>query len=170
MPQQCYITIEGAIQGKITKDAFTNDSVGNIFVQDHEDEMPVQAIEHNVVVPKDVQSNQPTSRPIHGPLCVTTVLNKAIPLCYNAMQKGEELQVILTWYRLCTAGTQEAFFTTKLTDAKIVEIDCKMPHCQDPSSTIYTQLIQISLSYRAIAWDHLISTTSGSADWRNPDK
>jgi len=43
-----------------------------------------------------------------------------------------------------------------------------MPHCQDPSKADYTQLIEVSMAYRKINWDHKISGTSGSDDWRAP--
>ncbi|ADM97988.1 hcp [Dickeya dadantii 3937] len=33
MPTPCYISIEGKTQGNITADAFTSDSVGNIYQQ-----------------------------------------------------------------------------------------------------------------------------------------
>lgn len=39
MPTPCYISITGQTQGNITAGAFTADSVGNIYVQGHEDEM-----------------------------------------------------------------------------------------------------------------------------------
>ncbi|MBA5205952.1 type VI secretion system tube protein Hcp, partial [Pectobacterium aroidearum] len=42
MPTPCYISIEGKTQGNITAGAFTSDSVGNIYVEGHEDEMLVQ--------------------------------------------------------------------------------------------------------------------------------
>ncbi|WP_233973645.1 type VI secretion system tube protein Hcp, partial [Pectobacterium versatile] len=46
---------------------------------------------------------------------------------------GEMLPTVtLKWYRTSVEGKQEHFFSTVLTDATIVDIDCKMPHCQDP--------------------------------------
>lgn len=59
MPTPCYISITGQTQGNITAGAFTADSVGNIYVQGHEDEMLVQEFLHNVTVPTDPQSGQP---------------------------------------------------------------------------------------------------------------
>lgn len=56
MPTPCYISITGQTQGNITAGAFTADSVGNIYVQGHEDEMLVQEFLHNVTVPTDPQS------------------------------------------------------------------------------------------------------------------
>ncbi|EBF0273820.1 type VI secretion system tube protein Hcp [Salmonella enterica] len=48
MPTPCYISIKGQTQGLITDRAFTAESVGNIYVQGHEDEMLVQEFSHNV--------------------------------------------------------------------------------------------------------------------------
>ncbi|MGJ7975742.1 type VI secretion system tube protein TssD, partial [Providencia hangzhouensis] len=52
----CCISIEGKTQGNITAGAFTADSVGNIYVQGHEDQMLVQEFSHVVTVPTDPQS------------------------------------------------------------------------------------------------------------------
>lgn len=62
MPTPCYISITGQTQGNITAGAFTADSVGNIYVQGHEDEMLVQEFLHNVTVPTDPQSGQPSGQ------------------------------------------------------------------------------------------------------------
>ena len=77
-------------------------------------------------------------------------------------------KVQLKWYRTSVEGKQEHFFTTALEDATIVNIDSKMPHCQDPQKTDYTQLIEVSLPYRKISWEHTVAGTSGADDWRAP--
>ena len=169
MPTPCYITIEGKTQGNITEGAFTVDSVGNLFVEGHENEMLVQAVEHIVTVPTDPQSGQPSGQRVHKPFIFTVALNKAVPLLYNALVNGELLsKVALKWYRTSAEGKQEHFFSTTFTDAVIVDIQCDMPHCQDPSQKEFTQLVKVSMSYRRIDWDHVVSGTSGSDDWRKP--
>ncbi|HAU5617071.1 TPA: Hcp family type VI secretion system effector [Morganella morganii] len=169
MPTPCYISIEGKTQGNITAGAFTAESVGNIYVQGHEDEMLVQQFDHIVTVPTDPQSGQPSGQRVHRPFKFTVALNKAVPLLYNALAAGEMLpKVQLKWYRTSVEGKQEHFFTTSLEDATIVNIDCKMPHCQDPAKSDYTQLIEVSLSYRKIDWEHTVAGTSGADDWRAP--
>ncbi|EPJ0730606.1 Hcp family type VI secretion system effector [Morganella morganii] len=169
MPTPCYIAIEGKTQGNITAGAFTAESVGNIYVQGHEDEMLVQQFDHIVTVPTDPQSGQPSGQRAHRPFKFTVAMNKAVPLLYNALASGEMLPTVeLKWYRTSVEGKQEHFFTTALEDATIVNIDCKMPHCQDPSKSDYTQLIEVSLAYRKISWDHTVAGTSGADDWRAP--
>ncbi|EER3757863.1 TPA: type VI secretion system tube protein Hcp [Escherichia coli] len=118
MPTPCYISITGQTQGNITAGAFTADSVGNIYVQGHEDEM------------------LPTTE--------------------------------LHWWRTSVEGKQEHYFTTRLTDSTIVDMKLHMPHCQDPAKREFTQLLEVSLAYRKIEWEHVKSGTSGADDWRAP--
>lgn len=113
MPTPCYISITGQTQGNITAGAFTADSVGNIYVQGHEDEMLVQEFLHNVTVPTDPQSGQPAGQRAHKPFIFTVALNKAVPLMYNALASGEMLPTTeLHWWRTSVEGKQEHYFTT----------------------------------------------------------
>ena len=99
----------------------------------------------------------------------TVALNKAVPLLYNALASGEMLpNVTLKWFRTSVEGRQEHFFSTRLTDATIVDIDCQMPHCQDLNKSDFTQLIRVALAYRKIEWEHTVAGTSGADDWRAP--
>jgi len=169
MPTPCYLSIEGKVQGNITAGAFTAESVGNIFVEGHEDEMLVQEIEHTVMVPTDRQSGQPTGQRRHKPFVATVTPNKSVPLLYNSLTTGELLtKVSVNWYRTSIEGKQEHFFTILLTDAVIVDIVCDMPHCLDASSENYTQILDVAFSYRKIEWIHEVSGTTGYDDWRKP--
>ncbi len=137
MPTPCYISITGQTQGNITAGAFTADSVGNIYVQGHEDEMLVQEFLHNVTVPTDPQSGQPAGQRAHKPFIFTVALNKAVPLMYNALASGEMLPTTeLHWWRTSVEGKQEHYFTTRLTDSTIVDMKLHMPHCQE---VLYTE-------------------------------
>ncbi|HDI3250475.1 TPA: type VI secretion system effector Hcp-2, partial [Vibrio cholerae] len=160
MPTPCYIKIEGQTQGLITAGACTADSIGDSFVEGHEDEMLVQQFDHTVTVPTDPQSGQPSGQRVHKPFKFTVALNKAVPLLYNALSSGEKLKSVeLKWYRTSLEGKQENFFTTKLENASIVDIHCEMPHCQDPAKADFTQNLTVSLSYRKITWDHVNAGT-----------
>ena len=171
MPTPAYLTIEGSTQGAICEGAFTEDSVGNIWQQAHQNQVMVQAFKHNVTVPTDPQSGQPTGQRVHGQLTITKVYDKASPLLYEALTRGEMLtKCIIKWYRTSAAGTQEHYFTHKLTDAIIVDIHAYMPNCQDPGKAHFTHLEDVSFSYRKIDWTHEKCGTSGSDDWRRPEE
>jgi type VI secretion system secreted protein Hcp len=169
MPTPAYLEIEGSTQGAITENAFSEDSVGNIYQEGHENEILVQAYEHVVTVPTDVQSGQPTGQRMHKPMSITKVFDKSSPLLYVALSTGERLtKCLLKFYRTSTTGTQEHYFTVELEDAIVTNIEAFMPNCQDPSKAHFTHLEKVSFTYRQITWTHEVAGTSGSDDWRTP--
>lgn len=169
MPTPAYLSLEGTKQGLITAGTFTEDSVGNIFQEGHEDQILVQAFNHQVIIPRDPQSGQPTGQRVHKPLMITKVFDKASPLIFNALTSGERLgKCRLEWYRTSATGTQEHYFTIELEDAIIVDVQSRMPNCQDPSMAHFTHLEDVYFTYRKIVWTHEVSGTSGSDDWRTP--
>jgi type VI secretion system Hcp family effector len=50
----------------------------------------------------------------------------------------------------------------------IVDIQSRMPNCQDPDNAHFTHLEDVYFTYRKIVWTHEVSGTSGSDDWRSP--
>ena len=107
MPTPAYLTIEGTTQDNITKSAFTEDSVGNIYQEGHENEILVQAFEQELTVPVDPQSGQPAGQR-HKAMTITKVFDKSSPLLYVALSTGERLtRCVLKWHRTSTSGTQD---------------------------------------------------------------
>lgn len=169
MPTPAYLELEGVTQGAITEGAFTEDSVGNIYQEGHENEILIQAFNHTVTVPTDTQSGQPTGQRAHKPMTITKVFDKSSPLLYVALSTGERLtKCLLKFYRTSTSGTQEHYFTIELADAIVTNIHAFMPNCQDPSQAHFTHLEEVSFTYRQITWTHEVAGTSGSDDWRSP--
>jgi type VI secretion system secreted protein Hcp len=147
MPTPAHMMIEGTKQGNITQGTLTEDRVGNIWQEAHQDEILVQAMRHTVMIPTDPQSGQPTGQRVHQPLTVTKVYDKASPLLYNALTSGERLSMIkIKWYRTTPEGMQEHYFTHELEDAVIVDITAHMPNCQDPSQAHFTHLEDVTFS------------------------
>ena len=169
MATPAYMSITGTKQGLITAGAFTADSVGNTYQEGHEDQVMVQGFSHEVIIPRDPQSGQPTGQRVHKPVKITKVFDKSSPLLLAALTSGERLtEIEIQWFRTSAAGTQEHYFTTKLEDAIIVDIKDYMHNCQDPSNSYFTHLEDVEFTYRKITWTHEVSGTSGSDDWRTP--
>ena len=130
----------------------------------------VQEFQHVVTVPTDPQSGQPAGQRVHKPFKFTVALNKAVTLMYNSLASGEMLpKVTLKWYRTSVEGKQEHFFSTVCRPMPpSLTSTGQMPHCQDPAKSDFTQLIQVSMAYRKIDWEHTVAGTSGADDWRAP--
>jgi len=168
MPTPAYLSITGTKQGLITAGTFTQDSVGNIYQEGHENQILVQGFQHQVIIPRDPQSGQPTGQRVHKPLMISKVFDKSSPLLFSALTSGEMVKCRLEWYRTSSVGTQEHYFTIELEDAILVDIQSRMPNCQDPNNSHFTHLEDVYFAYRKILWTHKVCGTSGHDDWRNP--
>jgi type VI secretion system secreted protein Hcp len=169
MPTPAYISIDGVNQGLITAGANTMDSMGNRYQEGHEDESTVQAFRHEIIIPRDPQSGQPSGQRVHQPLVITKIFDKASPLLYAALASGERLnKVTIKWFRTSMAGTQEHYFTHELEDAMIVDIRGHSPNAQDPAQAHFTHMEDVEFTYRKITWTHEVAGTSGDDDWRAP--
>lgn len=171
MPTPAYLSIEGERQGVISAGAFTLASVGNIYQEGFEDTILVQSFDHAMSIPTDPQSGQPSGQRVHGPFIITKVIDKSSPLLCTAMTTGERLKKCeLRLYRTTAEGTQEHYYTIKLTDAVIVHISTTMPSAQSSATAHLTHLETIAINYRAIQWNHEACGTSGGDDWRKPGR
>ena len=169
MPTPSYMFIEGKSQGKISEGANSEDSMGNKYQSEHTDEITVQEFRHELTIPRDPQSGQPSGPRIHGEFVVTKVFDKSSPKLYQALAQGERMnKVIVKWFRTSMTGQQEHYFTHELEDAVIVNINANMPSAQDPAMAHLTHMEEVAFSYRKITWTHEIAGTSGSDDWRIP--
>jgi type VI secretion system secreted protein Hcp len=99
---------------------------------------------------------------------ITKVFDRSSPLIAGALVTGEIMsQFRLELYRQSGSDAQ-LFYTIELEDALIVDVQSRMPHCQDPSQAYLTTYEDVYFTYRKITWTHVISGTSNSDDWRSP--
>ena len=169
MAVQSYVQIQGAVQGDITAQASSQDSIGEDYVEgEFQDMMAVQAFSHQILKPTNPLTGQPTGQRVHQPLVMTTTFNKAVPLLFNALASGEALpSVTIHWPRINPiTATKDTFFTIELTDALVSDIKIDIPHVADGSKSQIHQEVKISLSYAAIKWTHVDANSEGSDSWR----
>ena len=167
MNNPIFMSIEGSTQGAITEGAYSKDSIGNSFQDGHEGEAVVKGFEHNITIPRDPLSGQPSGQRVHNPMIVTKLFDKSSPLLYNALVNGETLtKVELKMWRINYEGKPEHFMTTTMEDAVIVDIQTETNLEGGEVVTQVAPFEKISFAYRKISWRHEISSTSGEDDWR----
>ncbi|RXJ67319.1 type VI secretion system tube protein Hcp [Halarcobacter ebronensis] len=167
MNNPIFITIKGSTQGLITQGTFTPESIGNSYQKGHEDEALIKGFSHNISIPRDPQSGQPSGQRVHEPFVISKLFDKSSPLLYNALTKGETLtEVELKWYRTSYAGKPEHYFSIVLEDAVIVNIDSFMENEENLNKSQVAPLERVSFAYRKITWRHETASTSGEDDWR----
>ena len=158
MPMTFYMSLTGTTQG--------NMSQGAGIQQGHEDEVLCQALDHEVYIPRDPQSGQPTGSRVHKALTITKVFDKASPKLYQALATGERMSdVTFKFFRISTAGTMEHYFTIKLGTAIIVSVKPWIPNCLDPVKESFTHMEDISFTYTKIDWTWEIDGVASEDSW-----
>lgn len=167
MNNPIFLSVEGSTQGAMTEGAFSKDSVGNSFQDGHENEAVVKGFSHNITIPRDPLSGQPSGQRVHNPMIVTKLFDKSSPLLYNALTNGETLKTVeLKMWRINYEGKPEHFMTIKLEDAVIVDMQTETTIEGGEAVSQVSPYEHVSFAYRKIEWRHEISSTSGEDDWR----
>jgi len=158
MPMPFYMSMTGTTQGNMTQGAGIQTG--------HEDEVLCQAQEHEVYIPRDPQSGQPTGQRVHKAITITKVFDKASPKLYQALVTGERMtDVTFKYFRISPAGAMEHYFTVKLDTAIIVSVRSWIPNCLDPAKETFTHMEDISFTYTKIGWTWEIDGIAAEDSW-----
>ncbi len=160
MPMVSHMWLEGERQGPI---AGSCDQAGR------ENSILVQALEHNVYIPHDPQSGQPTGKRVHEAIKITKVIDKSSPLLFQALTSGERMKdVTIKLYRIDRTGAEEHYYTINLEDAVIVAIRTWIPNCLDPSMESFQHMETVDITYRKITWTYEVEGLQADDDWLVP--
>jgi type VI secretion system secreted protein Hcp len=159
MPVHAYLTLKGSKQGDIK---------GSCDQEGHKGEILVQEFRHEVEIPRDPHSGQPTGRRVHKPMSLTKVFDKASPLLYQALCTGEMItEATLKWYRI-KAGTEEHYFTIQIKNGLLVTMKPYMPMCLDPKNAAYEHMEELAFSYEKIIWTWEPDGVQAEDSWKKP--
>ena len=177
MPSPAYIQVEGEQQGLITSGANTQESMGQgTFKSDWADYSTIIAFEHKITLPVDPRNGQPSGSRLHKPFIIHKEFDKASPLLYKALCTGERLTINVSWMRTID-GKETEYFTHKLTEALLVDMEAIMPLAteflgKDNQGNDVLKNAKRKheerwfFSYRKIEWEHTEASTSASDDWQ----
>ncbi|MBI3871719.1 MAG: Hcp family type VI secretion system effector [candidate division Zixibacteria bacterium] len=158
MPMPFYQTLEGYDQGKIEGSCDQSGREGTILCQ---------ALVHDVSIPRDPQTGQPSGQRVHSALTITKVFDKASPKLYQALTRGERMKTVeMKWYRIDNTGTEQHYFTIKLEDAIIVSMHPSIPNCLDPRFASYGHMEDVGFTYRKIIWTWEPDGIESEDDWK----
>ncbi len=162
MPMPFHMTLTGNTQGAdICKGCCT--------MQGREDTILCQALNHEVYIPRDVQTGLPTGKRVHNALTVTKVFDQASPKLYQALTTGEQMSdVTMKYYRIDPSGKEEHYFTIKLEKAIIVSIKPWIPNALDTSKDKFTHMEDLSFTYSKITWRHEAASAEATDSWQEP--
>ena len=160
MALPAYLTLTGEKQGVIK---------GSCAQRGRENTILVQAVEHDVSIPRDLQTGLATGKRVHHPLTIVKAVDKASPLLYMALTTGEHLKSVeLKWYQINEKGQEENYFITALEDAIIVSMKAWKKNCLDPAFAHLGDMEDVSFTYRKIMWRWVKDGVESEDDWSAP--
>lgn len=160
MPMQAHMTLTGTNQGKIEGSCDMKGREGSIFIQE---------MQHNVMIPRDPHSGQPTGKRVHGPLMVCKYFDKASPKLFKALCSGERFsEVEIKWYRINENGEEEHYYTHKLENAILVEIAPYMPNALEASKDQYQHMENLHFTYEKITVTWVKDGIEAMDSWKIP--
>ncbi len=146
-PMPFYMTVEGDNQGTIE---------GSCQDPGYEGTIKCYQLDHDVYLPTDPVSGQPTGHLVLAPLRVVYETGKASPKLMQALVSGERLhEVILMFDRISSHGQHEHYFTITLSNARIISIRPFIPDVLDANNEQYGHMEQISFVYGDLTWEGL---------------
>jgi type VI secretion system secreted protein Hcp len=161
MPMPFHMSLTGQTQKNISE--------GCCDMQGRENTILCQALNHEVYIPTDPQTGQPTGKRVHNPLTVTKVFDKASPLLFQALTSGETMnEVKMEFYRTDAGGKEQLYFSIKLENAIIVSIKPWIPNTLDPTRQSFTHMEDVSFTYSKILWNCVTDKTEAQDEWKVP--
>jgi type VI secretion system Hcp family effector len=157
MANHGYMKIDGKIQGLISAGCSTQASIGNKCQTAHADEIMVLSYSHNMSNIGNV------SKPTHNPIIITKNIDKSSPLLAQALSKREEINCVISFYRISSFGLQEKFYTIEIRGGMVADLTLDMPHVVLQNDVEPQE--HLAIRYRDILWTHHLAGTSGYSSW-----
>jgi len=160
MPMPSHLWLEGETQGAID---------GSCTQAGRENSILVQALDHDVTIPRSPQDGQPTGKRVHSPLTITKVFDASSPKLYQALCTGERINKFeIKFYRINDTGNEEHYFTIALERAIVVDMKSYYPNCLDAKSEQFRHMEDASFTYEKIIWTWEIDGIVAEDSWQVP--
>lgn len=139
-----YVTINGEVQGEVSKDCGSDASVGNRYQHGHEDEVFVFSL---------VKSFSSTGAGVNAQgITFCKIIDKSSPLLMNAINNNESLNMVFSIYRVNRFGRMEKYYLIEVRGARISGIDTRVD-----TNTLHYEYITVNYDY--IHSRHLMAGT-----------
>lgn len=155
-----YLKLTGANQGEIQ---------GDCTQAGRENMILVYGFDHNVEIPRDTHTGLPTGQRIHKPFKIIKHKDKSSPKLYQATCTGEQFTDVELWFfRINETGQQEHYYTIKLQNAIIVQMQEFNPLTFLEQNKPYHDMEEVWFSYEKIVWTYETDGIEAEDDWKHP--
>ncbi len=139
---------------------------GSVTQAGREDSILVIGFSHEVDSPRDAASGLPTGKRQHKPLIVTKEIDKSTPLLMSALINNENItDVELKFWQPSRSGKEVQFYTIRLLNARIINVQQEMLNNQYPENMRHKEREHISFVYQKIIWTYEDGGISTEDTW-----
>jgi type VI secretion system secreted protein Hcp len=161
MALNAYLTLTGQNQGVIN---------GSVTLAGRENQIAVYGWSHELVSPRDSTSGLPTGKRQHVPFTITKPIDKASVPMAQAMVMNENLtSVVLRAWRTTPSGKEQHYYTVKLTNASISQIQSEMLNNQYAENMKLEVREHVSFTYQSIEWTWEEGGLTLQDDWADTE-
>ena len=160
MAFNAYLKLKGQKQGQIK---------GSSKQRGREDQIVVIEAHHEISIPRDVASGLPTGKRKHTPLVITKEVDQSTPRLYTALVSNEKLiEWELQFWRGSVGGAEEQYYTIKLSNANVVNIEFVQPNNKNPDLMKNAEFENVAFTYEKVEWTWVKDAITASDTWGAP--
>lgn len=154
-----HLWIEGETQGAIA---------GSCTQAGREDSILIQALTHEIVIPRDVQSGQPMGKRQHNPFTITTSFDMSMTKLYKALCSGERMKWTCKWFVIAPTGEETHYFTHTMYEVALVSARAWMEDCRREGAVALPHSMTWAGTYEKINWIWEDGGLEAEDDWQVP--
>jgi type VI secretion system secreted protein Hcp len=162
MAMNAYLHLKGQKTGEIK---------GSCTLKGREGKIVVIASHHEIASPRDAASGLPTGKRQHKAFVITKEVDQSTPVLYNVLATNENLSEFeLQFWRpgikaASGAGAEVQYYTVKLSNANIADIQFTQPNTRDVASQKLAEYETIAFTYQKIEWTWNDGGITAGDDW-----
>ncbi|MCS2169181.1 Hcp family type VI secretion system effector [Scandinavium sp. TWS1a] len=156
MSHLSWMTLTGNLQGRISVNCGSRNSIGNKSQVSHLDQIMIYGLNHKTERQQNVN---------HHEMQIIKPIDRSSPLLNKAINDNEQLECEIYLYRVNPLGLQEAYYKIKLIKAHISHIETIVPHNIIENGNEAQE--RISFIYESISWKHCMASTSAYSLWED---
>lgn len=162
MALNAYLKLKGSKTGNVD---------GSVVQKGREKQIAVYSSSHQILSPYNPIDALPNGKLEHKPFVITKEVDKSTPKLYQLLTTNEVCsQCEILFWKASNAGnatgTETQFYTVKLTNARIVDIQFRMLFNKDPQLMRYEHLEDITFVYEKIEWTFTDGGIMCQDDWK----
>ncbi|QAU24774.1 type VI secretion system tube protein Hcp [Dyella sp. M7H15-1] len=139
---------------------------GSSLVKGREGSIEVLGFSHALHTLADGVTGALMGSRVHSPMTIEKEFDRVSPFLYRAVARGLPLQTaVLNWYRIDDSGTEQAYFTIRMENIRVVTVQPQMHNIKDNDMRHLNHIEQVELRYRKIEWTYLDGNISFSDAW-----